>query len=195
MTDEELAKLFDKVLTTHLFRKLRDIVQDDIDHLKAVFDVVPRKMRIAELLIAQEKAEQYIEVNHFIIDKIKDNNPYKSFQAMEIEQEISMKQDFNGYDDIYQHYLDYLLPSSVGEDYFLIVRHELVQFLSMIRSTCILTSDFLSDKKIDYSDVSELLNVARVSILKFEAVTDATADYGKTTLQMTRPYLNLYFVT
>jgi len=178
MDETDLIKLFEGVPTTHLFRNAKILIQDDVEAIKELLKTELTEVNPEDFDDASDKVGQIRQLIDYIMEIGMQDNPY--LQAQTIQNKTKLRKDeFTGYEDFYSFYRNSVLPSAGGKSYFSILQSDIFGCLGNLTSFCKLAASLLRDEKIDYSEVSELMQISDELSWRFEAIINAAADYEK----------------
>lgn len=176
MTEAEIIKLFENVPTTHLFRKAKSLIHNDIVAIKGLLKTKITELSPEDFEEASNKVGNVMQLIDYVVKVGIQDDPY--LQARTIQNQMKLRWvDFNKYEDFYSYYRNDMLPNVDTKSYFASLRSDIFGCLANIISYCKLSESLLQDEVIDYSAVSELMQISDELSWRFEAMINATADY------------------
>ena len=161
MTEEDLIKLFEDVPITHVFRHWSTLAKDDIAKLRTILQKEFDEITQVDFDDAEKICSRHWNYLFSIIANGKKDNPYQTVLISDIEHATLP---------------DYLSKLN-KETFFTDIKWSFSTHLGALLGYCRFIALNLSTNTIDNTILHKDLNEARDSLMRFEAVLDATANY------------------
>jgi len=170
MTDELIQQIIDTP-TTQVFRKLRDVIQDDLTNLYKYFKQDVESITEANTRAILTIAESYRTVVFHIAEDRISSPPYpnNTTRQMSCEEYRTHIADFDSVQSRYIYFLKTYLPDVRGKHFFIIVKYEFLSPLNLIKTACELI--------LLGRDVKDIFSTVLPCVHDLEAIIRATADY------------------
>lgn len=175
MRDTTFNQVFDGILPTMLFRKLRDVLSGDVATLERVFHTLPDELRVDDVDHAETLITHFVNIINALTLCFKKDNPYKS--ANNTSFNPPRLPYIRNYDDIYTCYLNTVLPAYFGGGHLDALWIDFRIHLSTVRMGCRLAKDILIEESAAHSDIERVLQAAGQGLWRFKGILIAVADY------------------